>query len=554
MEMIIAYLQSGLSAIVPFVILLGLLIFVHELGHFLVAKYWGVRVEVFSMGFGKKILKYKRGDTTYCISLIPLGGYVKMFGDDPSVEVSSEDKPFSYTHKPVMQRISIVLAGPLMNFFFAILLFFIIAMTGEQMKAPILGDIEPDTEAFAVGFRSGDKILKAGGSEILHWDDLIRKLTDYQGQNLEISVEHVLTNSTETLSIKPKLTKNQNILSTEDYIGDFPGLTNLSKASMVGVALNSIAYEQGLRTGDLLTSINGVKLKYFRELENIFVAQQGQELKIELERFDVNDPNKSSKEKISFKSNNVASLQSIGIEKSELFLAKIVKDSPAEAAGLKNGDRVVSINGKTPHKWEDILDTVKSYDEKSPLIFEVLQGSDLKKIEVVPKMTTQMNAHGGEDKRFTVGIVPWSMPTPPEISIVKSSNLVAGLARGFEKSVEVTQMTIVSFLRLIQAKISPKNIGGVISIGQAAHETFKLGWSHFVQMMAVISINLFILNLLPVPVLDGGHLLFYSIEAIKGAPLSMRKMEIAQQIGLVVLMSLMVFALFNDVTRVFGSW
>jgi len=138
--------------------------------------------------------------------------------------------------------------------------------------------------------------------------------------------------------------------------------------------------------------------------------------------------------------------------------------------------------------------------------------------------------------------------------IVKADGVGAALVRGWDRTLEITKMTVVSFLRLIQTKISPKNIGGVISIGQAASETYKAGITSFLQMMAVISVNLFILNLLPIPVLDGGHLVFYTIEAIKGSPLSLRKMEIAQQVGLVVLMSLMVFALFNDFTRLFGIW
>ena len=137
---------------------------------------------------------------------------------------------------------------------------------------------------------------------------------------------------------------------------------------------------------------------------------------------------------------------------------------------------------------------------------------------------------------------------------VKSKGVGAALSRGTRRTLDASAMTLVSFVRLIQGMISPKHIGGVISIGQAAHETFKLGISSFLQMMAIISVHLFILNLLPVPVLDGGHLLFYSIEILKGAPLSMRKLEIAQQIGLVLLLSLMAFALFNDFSRVFGLW
>jgi regulator of sigma E protease len=172
--------------------------------------------------------------------------------------------------------------------------------------------------------------------------------------------------------------------------------------------------------------------------------------------------------------------------------------------------------------------------------------------EVQPEMTTHMTAQGGEENRFTVGIMPYVIVSKPNTFIMKYSNVGQALKHGVDRSWDITVMTVMSFVRLLQAEISPKNIGGVISIGQAASATFKIGISHFLQMMAIISINLFILNLLPIPVLDGGHLVFYSVEALRGAPLSMRKIEIAQQVGLVLLVSLMVFALFNDFTRLLG--
>ena len=146
--------------IFPFVVLLGILVFVHELGHFIVARLCGVRVEVFSLGFGKKILTYKRGDTNYCVSLIPLGGYVKMFGEIGSDQVLTEDdKKVSYSHKNVWQRIAIVLAGPLMNFFFAIFIFAYIAQVGEQTKASVIGGVTPGSIAEKVGFTEGDRVL-----------------------------------------------------------------------------------------------------------------------------------------------------------------------------------------------------------------------------------------------------------------------------------------------------------------------------------------------------------------------------------------------------------
>ncbi len=554
MDTILGYLNSGLSAIIPFIILLGLLIFVHEMGHFLVAKYFGVRVEVFSLGFGKKILQYKKGDTTYCLSLIPLGGYVKMFGDDITANISESEKKYSFTHKPVMQRIAVVLAGPLMNFFFAILIFLIVALMGEQVKAPIAGDIANGTYAHQMGFRSGDEILKAGGESVRSWDHLVDIMSKNYGQPLSLEIRRAHSDQISTLTATPQLVENPNILSAKSSVGDIEGLAFSAKSSVVGVKHNSIAAKAGLQTGDLIKSIAGTPVKYLRELDNIFVSLQGQPFDIEVERYENIENPVAKNVKITIPKAQYASMNAIGIESSELFLAKIVPESPAEAAGLKAGDRIVQVNETIPQVWEDVLTNVKSYKGEGVLSLQVEREGKIEKFEITPKMTSHMTSQGGEEKRFTVGIIPWAIPAMPETKLIKYSG-ISSLTRGFERTVDVSVMTVMSFVRLFQTKISPKQIGGVISIGQAASETFKVGISQFLQMMAVISINLFILNLLPIPVLDGGHLLFYTIEAVRGAPVSLKKMEIAQQIGLVALMSLMVFSLFNDISRVFfGAW
>lgn len=168
-------LSSLFNNVAPFFILLGLLIFVHELGHFLVAKFFGVRVETFSLGFGKKVLSFQRGDTVYCLSAIPLGGYVKMFGDDPSAEVPVDQRSYAFLYKPVMQRVAIVLAGPLMNLFFAIFIFTVIAGLGEEMPGPVVGDVAESTKAFASGFRSGDKITAINNEATPTWVQIKRK-------------------------------------------------------------------------------------------------------------------------------------------------------------------------------------------------------------------------------------------------------------------------------------------------------------------------------------------------------------------------------------------
>ncbi|OFZ19377.1 MAG: RIP metalloprotease RseP [Bdellovibrionales bacterium RBG_16_40_8] len=199
MEVIGVAFTKLFSNVGPFFLLLGLLIFIHELGHFLVAIYFGVRVETFSLGFGKKIFSRKLGDTTYCISLIPLGGYVKMYGDDPSADIPEAQKKYSFLHKPVWPRIAIVLAGPLMNLFFAIFIFAAINMIGEDMSSSQLGDVEISSAAYASGFRSGDKILKINEAPVHLWQDVKLKVEDNSGNSLKFEVLRENTGTVENI-------------------------------------------------------------------------------------------------------------------------------------------------------------------------------------------------------------------------------------------------------------------------------------------------------------------------------------------------------------------
>ena len=552
MDFILGYLHQGFTFIVPFVVLLGLLIFVHELGHFSVAKWCGVRVEVFSLGFGKKIFKFKRGDTTYAISLIPLGGYVKMFGDEMGAAISEEDQKHSFLHKPVLQRIAIVLAGPMMNFFFAIFVFFVVAMIGEEARSPVIGDVTQGTAAFETGLRSGDEILSVAGEKVKTWDEFQHQLNLRLGQAIDLVVQRYGTPAPIHFQVAPESKPNPNLLSLDESSGEIEGLSNNSMASVVGVRTKTPAEQMGLRTGDRIAKIDGHEIKYFREIEPILVPLQGQNVKIEVERWPSLESKDSETLKMEVKLPAFAQLESLGIERSELYLAKIIEKSPAEKAGLRAGDRILAVDNSTPHTWENVLERVKSFKGEGDLTFTILRQNEQRKFNLKPEMTSQMTAQGGEEKRFTVGIVPWVAMGVPALKKVQADSIGAAFHRGITRTWDVTVMTVVSFLRLAQNKISPKSIGGVLSIGQAASETFKIGIAPFLTMMAIISVNLFILNLLPIPVLDGGHLLFYSIEALRGAPVSMRKMEIAQQVGLVLLMSLMVFALFNDFSRIFG--
>ncbi len=557
MESLLSSVQSLVDYVVPMIVLLGLLIFVHELGHFLVAKYFKVRVEVFSLGFGPKIFKFKRGDTVYAISAIPLGGYVKMFGDDPTATVDDELKKHSFLHKPVSQRIAVVLAGPLMNFFFAVLIFTIVALYGEQTFAPHLGDVAQTSSAATAGFRSGDQIKTVDGKPVQSWEQLQSAIEKSADKSVDVEVSREGSEATEVVKVTPKLVPNKNVLSWDKMVGEVDGLALFSKASYVGVVHESLAAKAGLQTGDFVKSINGKSIERWRSLEAAFAEANGQPLVLEVERGRLTETDPEAAANVVKVDLPATTLAASGIEYPQLYLANIEKDSPAEKAGLKVGDRVISLNGKSVTSFEEVAEIIRNQgsseeDTGQNLNVLVSRGGVETSITVAPNAKDLMTNQGKEERRFQIGIRPMIVDAQPATTILQTSNPVEALQKGFSQTMRWTNLTVLSFVRLAQAQVSPKNIGGFFSIGAMAKRSWQIGVAQFLNVMALISINLFILNLLPIPVLDGGHLVFYTIEAIKGAPLSLRKMEIAQQVGLVLLLCLMVFALYNDVTRLFN--
>lgn len=545
-----SFLQQGAVYVIACVILLGMLIFIHELGHFLVARWCGVRVEVFSLGFGRKIWKKVSGDTTYCISIVPLGGYVKMFGEQPGESIPDSEKAVSFTHKTVWQRIAIVLAGPLMNLFFAVFVFAVVAMIGQEQRAPVLGDIEAGSKAAQAGFRSGDRIVSVDGQTVATFDDVSALMDEAINQKLTFKVKHM--DGTEAdVSTEIAARANPNPLSLRETVGDIEGFSTLSRSSMVGVPKDSPLWTVGLRTGDRIVGIGDRKISFFRELEGAFQNAGEAPLSIEVERDGAMAPEKLA---ITLAGSAAKSgFSGLRLESPELYLAKVIDGAPAQKAGLESGDRIVAVAGKPVLKWEDVLNAIKGYGGDGGVAIDFVRDGENRKVTLEPQMTVQVTPYGSEDKRFTIGIVPTVEAAMPELTTVRTLNPAKAVAIGAQQSWEFTVITVLSFVRLFENKISPKTVGGLLSIGQAAGETMKMGFGKFLTMMAIISINLFILNLLPVPVLDGGHLVFYTIEAIKGSPLSLKKIEIAQQVGLFLLMGLMVFAMYNDVTRlIFG--
>lgn len=595
--MIDLFLQPFLSLfnfIGPFLLLLGILIVIHEIGHLLAAKYFGVRVETFSVGFGKKILSYKYGETTYCVSLFPLGGYVKMFGDDPSNEVPESEKKYAFLHQSFLAKIVIAFAGPFMNLILAVFLFAFLNLLGQPMPAPIVGDIRPNTPAYEAGFRSGDHIQKINQKKIKTWNEVQNILRKNKEKSLEFEVKREKVGQLHSIQVSPTASKNKDISSFKKSVGEVKGLTPFSLMPILGLntSRDSPAAKAGFRNFDRVLSVNGKKILYLRELKREIQKNSSPTLSFKV-RNETPDSLKfifgssASKEKSLNKKENTSplkeetseaeerlltlntqdvlnkkpgniplSLNTLGLVSMELVLSSVVKNSPADKAGLQPGDRVLFINKQAISHWRELSEAIQSYDPKegTPLSLRVLRGKEEMSYEIIPqykKMLQQQATYTTQEKKYILGVTHIDIRALAPHTVVKEKNWIKAFFYGWEQSFQTTVAIAAHIVALIQNKISPRNIAGVITIGRYANRYFEAGIVAFLKLMALFSINLFLINLFPIPILDGGHILFFTLEGLRGKPLSLKKMELAQQIGFSILLLLMGLALFNDILNLF---
>ena len=540
MEILISFFsffQKAFFAAGPFILLLGILIFIHELGHFLVARFFGVKIEVFSLGFGPKILKYQKGDTCYCLSLLPLGGYVKMFGDNPLEEIAESEKAKGFLYKKVYQKWLIAFAGPFMNLIFTLLAFFLIAKLGIQTLPAQLGDISKNSSAYQQGFRSGDLILSVNGRSISYYKEFDKLLKI--GEELSIQLKED-KGEIKNIQVKVQSMKNPNPLDWRKTVGSIEGLSIRSQGLRIGIVTNSKAYQEGLRTFDEIVEVNGIKLRYWRELE--FLVEQNQVLSLLVKR-------ESEEQALPFRFKNTKSLSDLGIEASVLYIEKVGPDTPAQRAGLLRGDRLLSIQSEEIKTWDQVLNQIENSGGK-PLELSYRSGDEIKNLSITPE---PLFVEGNIKTRYMLGIASGTLSAFHPDVLRTRTFLESFIYSGVETGQWLAFISL-GLIRLIQGELSLRTMGGPIAIGRMAHSSFSQGFSSFLFMMALISLNLFFLNLLPIPILDGGHILFFTIEGILGRPLSVKKLLVAQQVGLVLILSFMGFAFFNDIYNLFKAW
>jgi regulator of sigma E protease len=522
-----------LEKILTFVLFLGPLVFFHELGHFFFARLFKVRVEVFSIGFGPKLFRKKYGDTEYAISLIPLGGYVKMFGDDPfnKEAIPDDEKKFSYNHQNKWARFWIVLGGPLTNFILAFFIFYSLLITGEKIPEVKLGAITNQSVLFKSGMRSGDVILKVNGNEVYNPSDLVG---DASIEINKVEVRRQLKTQELKLGIRgdvffEEIMKHPPFLR-RPFLVDSQGLKYILSLEKNKINL-SLSFEE---IGDLTTF----------EKFYVYKIKDGQDLSIENVQVDLNSEKEISikfKDAISF----AMELEKNGFWTLDLVVKSVNLNSPADKSGIKAGDIFSKINGVKVISFEDLRDSLQKSNQREVEV-EIIQSGKSNKLRLTPE---EQMVEGKKLK--LLGVYSLIEIEPIQFINTKSKGIVGSAYFGLVRTWDSFKKTLDGFYKIVTNQVSFKAVGGVFTIGKVANDSFKISFSYFLQLMALISINLGVINLFPMLPLDGGHIMFIFLELINRGPVSRRKMEIAQQIGLSILLMLMVGSIFNDVSRFF---
>lgn len=546
-------LFSFFHSFFAFVMILLPLVVIHELGHYFFARIFGVKAEVFSIGFGPRLLGRKWGDTDWRISAIPLGGYVKILGEEVDAKLSEEDWPRSLHAQQSWKRFFIFFGGPLFNFLMAVVIFMVILMLGEPQVSNVIGRVVKKSVAEKAGLQNGDIVLSVGNKKVKKLEDMTDIISKNPDQLLVFEI------------LRPEGKKHcwmpVHIVSQDGYtlygerqsVGVVKGLLSHPRSTHLGVSNPlSIAGRAGLITGDQIQAVNHSPLSNWEEWEHIYsgfdpetsvvltILHDGKEREVVLKK-----PSRSANDmEIDW-----------GLFSSELFVEKVLPHSPAEGAGIQKGDRIVSVSNEMVYSFFELKEKIQDISEMGGKI-EIKwerRGQYLDAF-IVP------TANHGRDLRdlkkrvdYTIGVTPWVTLVPLPTVIERTFNPWTLLVKSSERMAIMTYRNFVSLKKIMMGDVSVNTLGGPIMIGKIAGESLSRGLIIFLTNMALFSIGLGVLNVLPIPVLDGGHLLLLAVEAIRGKPLTLKETEIVQSIGLVLILILMGIAFWNDFARLFHT-
>lgn len=549
-----------------FIILISSLIFVHELGHFMFAKLFGAKVLTFSLGFGPKILRFRGRETEYCVGVLPLGGYVKMLESSKTDIVLPEDRHRTFESLSLYKRVIIVLAGPAMNLIFPVLLYFSVFISDGPFLPPTVGGVLPGHPADGV-LHPGDRIMSVNGHDVGTFDEVKRLISRNPAKPIQFKVfrenKHVEVEvlaeevfGSEGFETAPM---QQRQLGIFERLGSV-GIESSAPAAVIGVPeAESPAYRAGLRTFDVVTHIAGKPVRRFMDLQAELEDNHGETVPVTYMRpIPMPDALGGLASMAVYEAGVVeftphpageTMLERTGMELADMYVAELPNDSPLYAAGLRVGDKLLRLDDQPMPAWSTFKERVWRQRDR-PHLIDWLSARDGRersgKFQIRREDFT--DEHGQTFALYRFSIQHW-VPLAPEDYVEHPNPIRYALAKAVEKTVDVTRFVMVLLVRAAQGRISLDSLSGPITIYEVAGEEGRKGTDYFVWVMALISINLGLVNLLPIPVLDGGHLMFFSVEAVLRRPIPLRIREVAHLFGLLVIFALMTVAFKNDVER-----
>ncbi len=610
-----------------FALLLVVLVLVHEFGHFIVARWMGVRVLSFSIGFGPTVVAWKRGHTEYAIRALPLGGFVRMLGDDPSAPPDAEtaNHPEAFTNKPVWRRALIVAAGPLANFVLpVVILFFGSLLLDGMVVSTRLGTVLPDGPAAQAGLRAGDRLLTIADVPVQTFDDLKHEMSARPGKKVRVVFDR--DGKQQALTLTPSVYRQVRVpeLGLIDTVGRIEVRPD-AQNSVVAVQPGSLAWQAGLRSGDRVTAVGKLATPSFYAMDKALTAALARREPVTLQvrsmrshapvaRMELLNAFDHQHEKVPYSVVLPAqavqvSAEAAGLTPAQLVVGPIEKASPVDTQiGLQSGDQLLAIDGVPARSFIHLGDVLKKPYED---VRSDPANRGLSSQELVAKLRTALaqphvltvrhEFRSGEVEKLRVLVdAQRKATTPLEQALLATPDPKAVLAQGWfdrqaalklevavgkderpalsfganaatdyedaekvpnpnrlayavrqtqDKMAEAVQVTVLTVAGLFRGHVPMKEVGGPIFMAQLASKTADLGWGYFFELMVWLSINLAILNLLPIPLVDGGHLLFLAIEAIKREPVSLRTRQVAAYIGMSFLGLLFVVVMKNDTQR-----
>ncbi len=544
-------------AVVYIVILIGVLVFVHEFGHFIAARIFDVKVVDFSIGFGTKLFGFKHGDTQWTIRLLPLGGYVQMYGVEFDEVTDTEDPDFSraYNNKPIWQKAIINLAGPLFNLLLPIPLLFAAYSATLEDTLPSTAGLVLDGSAAAGILQPGDKIIQINDEPIRYW----YQVHDIVADNPEVPLSFTIERGKEivNLTITPELVDLRDSMDiTHQTVGRI-GVTVDQAYPIIGLtAPNTIAAQAGLANFDEITAVNQKPVRSYLDLvREVKDAPEGS-LVLDILRpqnADLEYGNVSVLTPIRLEvPSNERDLSKLGIASAANFITQVDPNSPASKAGLQPGDQILQHNGQPVSLFRSTLDNMaQKYEDEHTLLVR-RNGQDFETKITLERM--MITGEFQEEMPIIYAGMYSKIPTlmPDRIEMPLEDRLAFAGAESVSTTVEASGVLVIYIAKMFQGKVSTKSLGGPILIGHMAQKAGEDGIDAFLRMMAIVSINLGIINLVPIPLFDGGKLLILLIEAIKHGPLSTRSRQIIAYIGLAMVALLLVLAFKNDLERLWN--